>query len=98
MLPLSQGGHLDEPLLGDQRFHHILAAVATPEANRVRLDISRKPFSFQFLDNGLAAVVPILTVEMDALFVDASVIVHDGDSIQVMSLGELKVGHVMWMG
>ncbi len=87
--------HLHEPLFLDHRLDGRLTAVMGAYVVRVVLDLHKQPFRFQFLHDLFSRLVAVQTRVSAAVFVDGSVVVHDIDFRQVMTLPDFEVVRVM---
>ena len=92
----SQGFHLDEPLLGDERFDCRLAARAMADGMGQFFDVVQEAQFFQVGDDGFPAVFPGHAVVFGTgFFIHRAVEVHDHDGFQVVALAHFKVVRVV---
>ena len=95
---LGQGGHLYEPLGGDQGLHVVVAAVAGAHVVAVVLGLDEVALLLQVLHDGLAALVAVHAVVGAAVFVDGPVVVDAPDDLQVVPQAHLEVVGVVGGG
>jgi hypothetical protein len=88
---LGQRLNLDEPLRGEARLDHGLAAVAVADVVGVVLDGGQQPLLFEIGDDALARHVAVEARVGAAFGVDVRGLVHHVDGGQMMALAEGEV-------
>ena len=87
---LGQRLHLDEPLVGVERLHVVVAAVAGAHAVGVVLHLYKVATGLKVGHDGLAGLVAVHAVVLAAVY-HAAVLVQHEDELQAVALGDLEV-------
>ncbi len=83
--------HLDEPLLGHERFHRFAATIASADVVRVRLDFHHKSERGQILDYRLSCGESVHSLILAGVFVHKSVLADNLNHGQVVAQAEFEV-------
>ena len=87
--------HLNEPLLFYQWLNRSLTTVMCAYIVAVILNLNEKSHLIQFFYDGFPCCITIHTCELTTIFINGSIIIHNVDDRQIMSLTYFKVVRVM---
>ena len=92
---LNQFFHLYKPLLFYERLNRGFAAVMGSYIMGIVLDPNQKAHFFQFGHNLFSGCVAVHALELAAVFIDGSIVVHNIDHRKIMALAYFKVVRVV---
>ena len=87
--------HLNEPLLFDQWLNSCMAAVMCTYIMRMWNHFNQKSLLLQFFYHNLTRFVTVHTCVFTAVFIDRTIIIHDVDLWQIVTLTNLKIVRVV---